>query len=212
MRLSLLAGQHTGFFLAMAGERSVPGFQWEKYEAWRGHPLLKFQWRNAAPGFFLGLGGFFSQQGLAVLLGDLVVVGVDFAEGEEAVAIAAEVDESRLQRWFYTGDLGQVDVALDLLVIGRIKVEFLDPVTLQHRHPGFFRVARIDKHARCHYGFSKRAQARASPADWRDFWQECRAWQRKDAFAPRLTRRFGNCPGISRMLYMSGRRVSCLRD
>ena len=58
MRLSLLAGQHTGFFLAMAGERSVPGFQWEKYEAWRGHPLLKFQWRNAAPGFFLGLGAF----------------------------------------------------------------------------------------------------------------------------------------------------------
>jgi len=38
-------------------DKSV-GFQWEKYEAWRGHPLLKFQWRNAAPGFFWGLGAF----------------------------------------------------------------------------------------------------------------------------------------------------------
>lgn len=41
----------------MAGNKSV-GFQWEKYEAWRAHPLLKFNPRNALPGFFLGLGAF----------------------------------------------------------------------------------------------------------------------------------------------------------
>jgi hypothetical protein len=75
---------------------------------------------------------------------------MNFAEGEEAVAIAAKVDKSRLQRWFNPGYLGEVDIALDLLVFGRFEIEFLNPVALQYRHPGFFRVARIDKHARCH--------------------------------------------------------------
>jgi hypothetical protein len=42
----------------MAPPKSI-GFQWEKYEAWRAHPLLKFNPRNAAPGFVLGLGAFF---------------------------------------------------------------------------------------------------------------------------------------------------------
>ena len=37
---------------------------------------------------------------------DLVVVGMDFREGEEAVAVAAVVDEGRLQRRLDPGDLG----------------------------------------------------------------------------------------------------------
>lgn len=41
----------------MAPPKSI-GFQWEKFEAWRAHPLLKFQPRNAVPGFFIGLGAF----------------------------------------------------------------------------------------------------------------------------------------------------------
>ena len=100
--------------------------------------------------FFFGGFSLFGEQRVAIRLGDLVVIGVDFAEGEEPVAIAAEVDESRLKRRFDPGYLGKVDIALDLLVFGRFKVEFLNPVALQNRHPGFFRVARIDKHARCH--------------------------------------------------------------
>lgn len=31
------------------------GFNWEAFESWRAHPLLKFQPRNAVPGFFLGM-------------------------------------------------------------------------------------------------------------------------------------------------------------
>ena len=73
---------------------------------------------------------------------------MDFAEGEEAVPIAAEIDESRLQRRFDSGYLGEVDVALDLLVIGRFKIEFFNSVAIEHRHPGFFLVARIDQHTR----------------------------------------------------------------
>jgi NADH dehydrogenase (ubiquinone) 1 beta subcomplex subunit 3 len=41
----------------MSGQTGA-GFQWEKYEAWRKHPLLQFNKRNALPGFFLGLGAF----------------------------------------------------------------------------------------------------------------------------------------------------------
>ena len=44
----------------------------------------------------LGL-GLFLQQRLPVRDRDLVVVGMDFVEGEEAVAVAAVVDEGGLQ-------------------------------------------------------------------------------------------------------------------
>ncbi len=112
---------------------------------------------GAQGGLFLGMGGFLGQQGLAVLLGDLVVVRVDFAEGQEAVAVAAKINERRLQRRFDPGYLGEIDVTLDLLVFSRFKVEFLNPVALEHRHPGFFLVARIDQHAHCHLLLSVRA-------------------------------------------------------
>ena len=114
---------------------------------------------GAQGGFFLGVSGFFGQQGFPVFLRDLVVIRVDFAEGQEPVAIAAEIDEGRLQRRFDAGYLGEVDVAFDLLVFSGFKVEFFNPVALQHRHPGFFLVARIDQHALRHYKFSVRAAA-----------------------------------------------------
>jgi len=69
---------------------------------------------GAVFGFFLGLAmralvGF--DQRLAVGDRNLVIVGVDFAEGQEAVAIAAIFDEGGLQRRFHAGDLGEVDIA-----------------------------------------------------------------------------------------------------
>src|SRR3546814_4918522 len=61
-----------------------------------------------------GMLGLFAQQRFAVFLRDLVIVGVDFAEGQEAVTVAAIFDERRLQRRFDAGDLGQIDIALEL--------------------------------------------------------------------------------------------------
>ncbi len=81
---------------------------------------------------------------------------MDFAEGEEAVPVTAEVDERRLQRGFDPGYLGEIDIAFNLPVIGGFEIELLNPISLENRHPGFFRVARIDKHARCHVNFSMR--------------------------------------------------------
>ena len=56
---------------------------------------------------------------------DLVIVGVDFVEGQEAVAIAAVVDKCRLERGLHAHDLGEIDVSLELLSGSRFEVEFL---------------------------------------------------------------------------------------
>jgi hypothetical protein len=50
--------------------------------------------------------GFLAQQRLAILLRDLVIVRVDFGESQEAVPVAAVIDERRLQRRFDPRDLG----------------------------------------------------------------------------------------------------------
>jgi hypothetical protein len=41
-----------------AGAGKPIGFQWERFEQWRAHPLLKPNPRNAVPGFFFGLAAF----------------------------------------------------------------------------------------------------------------------------------------------------------
>ena len=104
-----------------------------------------------------GVLGLLAQQRLAVLARDLVIIGVDFGEGQEAVAVAAIIDERRLQRRFDPGYLGEIDIPLELLVLGGLEIKFLDPVSLDHGHPGFFPVARVDQHAHCHQNHSTRA-------------------------------------------------------
>jgi hypothetical protein len=64
---------------------------------------------------------------------------VDFAEGQEAVAVAAIVDERRLKRRFDPGYLGEIDIAFELLVLCRLEIKFLDPASLDDSHPGFSR-------------------------------------------------------------------------
>ena len=80
------------------------------------------------------------QQALPVGDRDLVVVGVDFAEGQEAVAVAAIFDEGGLQAGLYADDFGEVDVAFELLLGRGLDVEVFEAVTVQHHHAGFFRV------------------------------------------------------------------------
>ncbi len=55
---------------------------------------------SAQPLFLGGVLGLFTKQCFPVRLRDLIIIGVDFAEGEEAVAVATIVDERRLQRRF----------------------------------------------------------------------------------------------------------------
>ena len=71
---------------------------------------------------------------------------MDFAEGEEAVAVAAVVDEGGLQRRLDARHLGEIDVAAKLFTVGGFEVEFFDAVAAQNHHPGLLRVGRIDEH------------------------------------------------------------------
>ena len=104
---------------------------------------------GAGVGLGFGLGfrfGLLGQQRLPVGDRDLVVVGMDFAEGQEAVAVAAVVDEGRLQRRLHARHLGQIDIAAQQLACGRFVVELLYPAVAQHHDPGLFRVRGIDEH------------------------------------------------------------------
>ena len=91
-------------------------------------------------------------QGLTVGDRDLVVVGMNFAEGQEAVTIAAILDEGGLQRRLYARDLGEIDIAAQLLALGRLEIKFLDAIAADHDHPGLFRMGRIDQHFVGHLG------------------------------------------------------------
>src|SRR6185312_4889483 len=91
-------------------------------------------------------------QGLTVGDRDLVVVGMDFAEGEEAVAVAAIFDEGRLQRRFYPRDLREVDIAAQLFALGGLEIKLFDAIAADHDDPGLFRVGGIDQHLVGHFG------------------------------------------------------------
>jgi hypothetical protein len=83
---------------------------------------------------------------------DLIVVRVDFAERQEAVAVAAIFDERRLQRRFYARDLGEIDIAAELLALGGLEIKFFDAVAADHNDPGLFRVGGVDQHLVGHFG------------------------------------------------------------
>jgi hypothetical protein len=110
---------------------------------------------GAVLALFLGLamGAFVSlDQRLTVGDRDLVIVGMDFAEGEEAVAVAAIFDEGRLQRRLYARDLGEVDIAAQLLALGGLEIKFFDAIAADHNDPGLFRMGGIDQHLVGHFG------------------------------------------------------------
>ena len=81
----------------------------------------------------VGIGGavvalFLGEQRLPVGDRDLIVVGMDFGKRQEAVAVAAVIDEGRLQRRLNARDLGEIDVTAQLLAVCAFEVEFLDAV------------------------------------------------------------------------------------
>ncbi len=88
----------------------------------------------------------FFDQRLPVGDRDLIIVGMNFGEGQEAVAIAAIIHEGGLQRRLHTRHLGKIDIAANLFTGGGLEVEFLDAIAAQNYHPGFFRMGRVDQH------------------------------------------------------------------
>ncbi|WP_433995645.1 hypothetical protein [Bradyrhizobium tropiciagri] len=104
---------------------------------------------------FLGLamGALFGlDQRLTVGDRDLVIIGMDFAEGEEAVPVAAILDEGGLQRRLYARHLGEVDITAQLFALGGLEIKFFDAIATDHNDPGLFRVGGIDQHLVGHFG------------------------------------------------------------
>jgi len=83
---------------------------------------------------------------------DLIVVRMDFAERQEAVAVAAIFDERRLQRRLYARDLGEIDIAAELLALGGFEIKLFDAVAADHNDPGLFQVGGVDQHLVGHFG------------------------------------------------------------
>ena len=101
-------------------------------------------------GFFGGMLGFFAEQRVAILFGDLIIIGVDFAEGQEAMAIAAVIDKRRLKRRFNPCYLGEIDIAFELLTLSRFEIKLFNPGSLDDGNPGFFPVPSVDQHTHGH--------------------------------------------------------------
>ena len=96
---------------------------------------------------------------------DAVIVRMDFAEGEEAVPVAAIIDKGGLQRRFDPRYLRKVDVAFYLLLGGRLEIELFESVAAEHHHPSLLGVGSVDEHALCHLNETPgRAAAAASRA------------------------------------------------
>src|SRR5712664_3813830 len=103
--------------------------------------------------FGLAVGAFVGfDQRLPVGDRNLIVIRMDFAEGQEAVTVAAIFDEGRLQRRFYPRDLGEIDVAPQLFALGSLEIKLFDAVAADHNDPGLFRVGSIDQHFVGHFG------------------------------------------------------------
>jgi hypothetical protein len=106
-------------------------------------------------GFFLGLAMSALvrlDQGLAIGDRDLIIVRMDFAEGEKAVTVAAILDEGSLQGWFYARDFGEVDIAAQLFALSGLEIKLFDAIAADHNDPGLFRVGGIDQHFVGHFG------------------------------------------------------------
>ncbi len=82
---------------------------------------------------------------------DLIVIWMDFAEGQEAMAVPAIFDEGGLKRRLYPRDLGEIDIAAQLLALGGFEIKFFDAIAADHDDPGLFRVSGIDQHFVRHF-------------------------------------------------------------
>jgi len=91
-------------------------------------------------------------QGLTIGDRNLIIVRMDFAKGEKAVAVAAIFDEGGLQRRLYARDLGEIDISTQLLALGSLEIKLFDAIAADHNDPGLFRVGSVDQHFVGHFG------------------------------------------------------------
>jgi hypothetical protein len=89
---------------------------------------------------------FLVEERLSVGHRDLVVVRVDFGEGEKAVPVATVLDEAGLQRWLDPRHFGQINVATQRLLGCTLEIELFYAAIAEDDDTRLLRVARIDEH------------------------------------------------------------------
>jgi hypothetical protein len=100
----------------------------------------------------LAMGAFVRlDQRLAIGDRNLIIVRMDFAEGQKAVAIATIFNEGGLQRGLYARDLGEIDISAQLFALGGLEIKLFDTIAADHNDPGLFRVGSIDQHFVGHF-------------------------------------------------------------
>jgi len=82
--------------------------------------------------------------------GDLVIVRMDFAESEEAMAIAAIFHKSRLQRRFDARYFGEIDIASELFSGFSLEVKLINAIAADDHDPSFLGVRCVDQHFSSH--------------------------------------------------------------
>ena len=70
---------------------------------------------------------------------------MDFAEGEEALAVAAIFDEGCLKGRFYARDPRQIYVALELFAVVGFVIEILNTGATQQDNPCLFGLTGVDQ-------------------------------------------------------------------
>ena len=100
--------------------------------------------------------GFRFQQGLTISERDLVIIRMDFRESEKAVTVSTVIHEGRLEGGLNAGDLGKVNIAADLFLVFRFKIEFFDPVPTDDDYACLLFVGGVDKHFVCHVSCAPR--------------------------------------------------------
>jgi hypothetical protein len=88
---------------------------------------------------------FFGQQFLPVFDRNPVVIGVNFAEGEEALTIAAIFHKSRLQGRFYPRHTSEIDIAFKLFAVAGFVVKILDLIIVQKDNACFVALTSVDQ-------------------------------------------------------------------
>jgi hypothetical protein len=154
-------GGHDGLDRVFGGNRIFGRHLVDRVRLRRRAPRRARASASASAALMVGFGiarfaRFLSDQRLSVGDRNLVIVGMDFTEGEKSVPVAAVIDETGLQRRFYARDFGEIDIAAQWAAVRGFKVEFFDPAAAHDHDPGFLRVGGIDKHLVGHVDLSWR--------------------------------------------------------
>ena len=88
--------------------------------------------------------GLFNQR-FAVFDRDTIIIRVDFAKGQKALAVAAIFNKGRLQGWLNAGYARQIYISFELLKAGILVIELFDFVAIQQYNPCFLGLMCIDQ-------------------------------------------------------------------